>query len=358
MTLHLKTILLFIYIICTLLACKGQINSTEQQTTQEVTNTALQLDNQIWEIFQDSKGNYWYGSNGRGVYRYDGNQLTLLTTDDGLVGNAIRGIQEDTHNNIYFETTEGISKYDGDTFTTLHPTNSIVGEWKIEPNDLWFGYDANDLYRYDGENLYELKLPGQDLYLAFGKDTFGDPFNANNNSPYAVYGVDKDNDGNVWFGTITAGAFRYDGKSFLWFNEKELTTLPDGRVPGVRSMIQDNDGYFWLSNFYSKYKINPDSPKGYDKLKAVEHLDGIIKDKLPYFNSGITDKKGNLWMTTYGGGVWKYDGKVLSNYDIHNGKETVLLICIYEDKDGVIWVGSDNDGVYRRNFEQFEKFHP
>jgi hypothetical protein len=25
---------------------------------------------------------------------------------------------------------------------------------------------------------------------------------------------------------------------------KELSTLPDGRVPGVRSMLQDKNGYF------------------------------------------------------------------------------------------------------------------
>ncbi|MFK8037371.1 MAG: two-component regulator propeller domain-containing protein [Crocinitomicaceae bacterium] len=171
-------------------------------------------------------------------------------------------------------------------------------------------------------------------------------------------GVNKDKDGNIWFGTATAGAFRYDGDSLLWFGEKELSTLPDGRVPGVRSMIQDKDGYYWLSNFYSKYKINPDLPKGYKKVKAVDLPEEITKDKILYFTSGITDEKNNLWMTTYGGGVWKYDGKTLSNYKIHNGKEEVLLICIYQDNNGTIWLGTNNDGVYKRNGTKFEKFEP
>jgi hypothetical protein len=44
-------------------------------------------------------------------------------------------------------------------------------QWRLEPNDLWFGYNANDLYRYDGDSLFELKLPRKDLKKAFGIDT-------------------------------------------------------------------------------------------------------------------------------------------------------------------------------------------
>ena len=82
----------------------------------------------------------------------------------------------------------------------------------------------------------------------------------------------------------------------------------------------------------------------------------IVKDKILYFNAGITDKEGNLWMTIYGGGVWKYDGKTLSNLEIKNDTEDVLLICIYQDNNGTIWLGTDNDGVYKQNGDKFEKF--
>ena len=63
-------------------------------------------------------------------------------------------------------------------------------------------------------------------------------------------------------------------------------------------MLQDRDGYMWLSNFKSKYTIDTKSPRGYTKLKAVDIPDHIAKDKLLYFNSGLIDSDGNLWMTT------------------------------------------------------------
>ncbi len=359
MTINLIKIVLLILVSSNFLFCNGQVKSEHKQTETkmlEIGKSASELYNQIWKIFQDSKGRYWFGSNGKGIYYLDGNELKLFTTIDGLVNDSVRGIQEDINGNIYIETPAGISKFNGKKFTTLKAIKSSYNQWKLNPNDLWFGYNADDLYRFNGDSLFELKLPRKDLKKVFGIEPEGVPFKGLNNTPYAVFGINKDKGGNIWFGTATAGCFRYDGNSFLWFGEKELSTLPDGRVPGVRSMIQDKDGYFWLSNFYSKYKINLALPNGYEKLKAVDLPLEITKEKILYFNAGIADEDGILWMTTYSGGVWKYDGKTLTNFAVKKGTENVLLVSIYQDNNGTIWLGTDNDGVYKQNGANFEKY--
>jgi ligand-binding sensor domain-containing protein len=350
MTINQVKIHILILVSSIIHACNGQVKSEYKQAeskTHEIGTTASELENRIWRIFQDAKGKYWFGSNGSGVYYLDGKKLKQFTTKDGLANDSIRGIQEDSSGNIYIETQNGISKFDGKQFTTLKAIKSSYNPWKLDNNDLWFGYNANDLFRYNGDTLFELKLPRKDLKKAFGIDTLISPFNSNN--PYSVYGINKDKDGNIWFGTFVAGAFRYDGKSLLWFDEKELSILPDGTAPGVRSILQDNEGYFWLSNFKSKYKIEADTSV-YKKSKGIE------KDKPNYFNSGIVGQDANLWMTTYGGILWKYDGKALSSFKINKGKEVVLLVSIYQDKNGVLWIGTDNDGVYKQNGDKFEKF--
>lgn len=354
---HSNQIILLILVLSSLISCNSQVKIEDTQPgtkTFERSSITSELDNEIWVIHQNQNGIFWFGSNGNGVYQLDGKELKQYTVNDGLVDNQIRGIQEDSNGHIYLETPSGVSKFDGTKFITLkilEPTNS---KWKNNPTDLWFNCNGNHLYRFDGESLHDLQLPEMDLTLL--NIDFDKHMEDLNYSPYSVYGIDKDKEGNIWFGTVKAGAFRFDGKSFLWIGEQELSTLPDGRVPGVRSMIQDNDGYLWLSNFYSKYKITPGSPKGYEKLKATSLPKDIIQDKILYFNSGISDHEGNLWMTTYSGGVWKYDGNALSNQEIHNGKETVLLVSIYEDNNGTIWLGTNNDGVYKQNGQRFEKF--
>ncbi|MFK8008230.1 MAG: two-component regulator propeller domain-containing protein [Saprospiraceae bacterium] len=354
MTLENIKLILLLIILTTFFSCKGQIK-TESLTTQNKVSSMMKLDKKIWSIYQDQKNNYWFGSNGNGVFHYDGKNLKKYTKQDGLVDNTIRGIQEDHLGNIYIQTPEGISKYDGKGFTTLEPIVSPLNQWSLEPNDLWFNCNgnANHIYRYDGKYLFELTLPKQGLKEAFGieeEERF---------SPYTVYGIDKDKAGNLWIGMVVAGAFRYDGKSFLWFPEKELSTLPDGRVPGVRSMLEDKDGYFWLSNFVSKYKIiDQDGTIEYEKLKGVDLSKGYFKSRLPYFNSGLSDNNGDLWMTTYTGGVWKYDGKELFNFSVKDGDTEALLICIYQDHQGVLWVGTDNVGVFKFDGKTFVKFEP
>lgn len=359
MTLDNIKLILLLTVLTSFLSCKGQIK-TENIATQSDANSKVKLDEKTWSIFQDQKNNYWFGSNGNGVLHYDGKNLKRYTSQDGLVNNTIRGIQEDHLGNIYIQTPKGVSKYDGKTFTTLQPIISTSNQWKLEPNDLWFNFsegDPNDIYRYDGASLFQLTIPRKNLNKAFGTEVKGLSFKNMNSSPYSVFGIDKDKAGNLWIGTVVAGAFRFDGESFLWFPEKELSTLPDGRVPGVRSMLEDKNGYFWLSNFISKYKINDQGESvNYEKLTGIEKSKGLPQNRLPYFNSGLSDKNGDLWMTTYTGGVWKYDGENLINFPVKDGDTEALLISIYKDNQGVLWLGTDNVGVFKFDGKTFVKF--
>lgn len=342
-----KAILLF-GILATFTSCKGQNNKSA------LDKMVSELDEKIWVIYQDQENKYWFGSNGEGVFHYNGKALIQLTEENGLVGNQIRGIQEDKSGNIYFDTPKGVSKFDGLTFTTLKPVYSDKNEWKSEPDDLWFkgNGDINGVYRYDGKQLFHLEFPEYDLEGAFGIE-------ANQTySPYGVYSIYKDNGGNLWFGTLSAGVYQYDGKS-LWIAEKELMELDDGRVPGVRSIIEDKDGNFWLSNILNRYKVYGKNPIRYEKLKGIEPREGQDNMSLPYFMSAVTDdENGDLWMVTYEEGVWRYDGENLFNYQVKSDGKKVLLFSIYKDNQGLLWLGTHTAGALKFNGKTFKKFEP
>ncbi len=160
--------LLFLSILTLLTSCNGQ---TIYQTDNKVLNDRYasiavgakvsELDKTIWVVFHDSKNNYWFGSDGQGVYRYDGKTILQFTTNDGLLNNRIRGIQEDKSGNVFITSLEGVNKFDGQKFTTLPVTET--NEWKLDKNDLWFAIlgksGENGPYRYDGKTLYHLKFP-------------------------------------------------------------------------------------------------------------------------------------------------------------------------------------------------------
>ncbi len=352
-------------ILTTISSCNGQ-NKSESLKTQEkaitIGKTVSELYEGITVIYQDKKNNLWFGS--KGVYKYDGENLVLFTIQDGLCSNAILGIQEDKYGNIYFDTPEGVSKFDGGKFITLEviESDSSKNEWKLESNDLWFrmGWNKNGPYRYDGKSLY---------YLEFPKTNQADEFyskypNASYN-PYGIYTLYKDSKGTVWFGTSSLGVCRYDGKSISWLYERHLTETPEGGSFGIRSIIEDKDGYFWFCNTRYRYEILPNSieKNGTSLINyKVENGIGYSNDNseidYPYFMSIVEDNNGDLWMASYEEGVWRNNGKELIHYPIKDGETDVLIFSIYKDNQGTLWLGTHNAGAYKFNGKTFEKFKP
>jgi hypothetical protein len=327
----------------------------------ELGDVVQDLDESLWIVHQDKQGRYWFGSDGNGVYRYDGRNILRYTTQHGLCNDHIRQILEDESGNLYFNTNGGISKFDGSSIRTLTPKQSdtSAGEWKLEPGDLWFK-GHNGPLRYDGESLHRLAFPPHELEGKFRSMFPSVPY-----SPYAIYVVGKDTTGSIWFGTAAFGACRFDGNSFTWVSGDELTELEVGPSFGVRGIVEDKDGKFWLSNTVYRYDVFPADPTarahGAAQYKQEHGLDqaGLRGEAdYAYFVSGLRGRDDALWLATYGAGVWRYDGQNLTHYPVAMGNQVVLLYSIYEDDAGVLWLGSTQSGAYRFNGEAFERFRP
>ena len=323
-----------------------------------------ELSDELWIVFHDSHGAHWFGSDGQGVYRFDGRTLVRYTTKEGLCNDHLRQIQEDGAGNLLFSTNGGIAKFDGRRFSTLVPIESgasgasgtSAGAWKLEPGDLWF--TGNSPYRYDGTSLARLEFPKIAL-----EDEYDAKFPRVPWSPYAVYSIHRDRQGALWFGTAVFGVCRYDGRSFAWITEDELTELHNGPSFGVRGIVEDQDGKFWFNDALHRYDAHPkDSPgsspsapwyrkeRGPAAADATKGPAGIM--------SALTDRHGDVWMATYGEGVWRYDGQRFSRYPVLVGREQITLFSIYEDRDGVLWLGTQSNGAWRFDGKNFVRFEP
>ncbi|MEP7196064.1 MAG: two-component regulator propeller domain-containing protein [Saprospiraceae bacterium] len=373
----MKTSTVLFWILLNLLNSYNGQNTTLQssnflenkKTTFVISEIVSELDKSIWIVFQDRNNNYWFGSDGQGVFNYDihyndstknSKKFFHYTTKDGLLSNRIRGIQEDQFGNIFITSLEGINKFDGEKFTLLPMVEGA--EWKMDPHDLWFSIPGKTgeygPYRYDGKSLYHLKFPKHAMEDNFNWSNFNHPW-----SPYEVYTIYKDKKARLWFGTASLGICRYDGKSFDWMYEKELSETPEGGSFGIRSIIEDKDGKFWICNTSQRYNIllNSTSKKGsyfinYQKEKGIENLKTIDGKKMLYFMSAVKDKQGNLWMATYNEGVWKYDGKSIIHYLVKNDDKNVTVFSIYKDRSGDLWLGTHEEAVYKFNGKTFEKW--
>ncbi len=356
---------LFYSLIVVWCACNGAVknkpNSNEAQPINFLSNAkgrvVKELSPHIWYIFQDQKQNYWFASNGEGVYRYDGKIITQFTTTDGLANDTIRQIQEDKLGNIYFSTFGGVSKFDGNTFTTLQPIKSQ--EWKLEPNDLWFyilGKKNPGVYRYDGKNLYNLEFPKHYLHDEISARVANSFF-----SPYEVYSIYKDRKGAVWFGTSVFGACRFDGKTVKWMYEEELTTVPAGGTFGIRSIWEDKAGHFWICNTHQRFIFDWDKTAKsdrlqYQKIAGVGNEKVFFGDKFIYYSHILDDANGTIWLTTWSTGIFSYSEGNFTHYPIKDGEQNVNVVSMYKDNFGNLWLGTANNSVYKFNGKDFIKF--
>jgi len=362
------SIILLINLLPVLLSCSGQnYNQKATETPNEpphylvIGDTVQELGNNIMVVFQGKNNTYWFGSWHDGLYSYDGKTILHFNTKNGFPHNRIEEIKEDKSGNIYFNTSNGIIKFDGQKWTDLSTTIS-EGLWTLGQDDLWFkdGWDSEFILRYDGKSLYKLKLPTTQI----GEDYVSKHPNSPN--PYSIYSIYNDSKGNVWFGTATLGAFRFNGHTFEWISEEDVTEIHDGPANGVRSIIEDKDCYFWFNTMhrYKVYNIEDDSKqdikkqKFYIREKGIGSLDEKIHGDLHEYLSIAKDNHNVLWIATYNSGVWQYDGKKVTHYDVQKGGKTILLFSVYKDNMGTIWLGTQENGVYKFNGTSFERFIP
>lgn len=345
-------------------SCNGQnpSNAETSTLTSEIVSgdTVKALGDSLWYIYQDKKNNYWFGSNGEGVFRYDGNTILNFTVKNGLCNDSIRQILEDDSGNMYFSTMCGIDKFDGKEFTALQPVKSK--DWKSEPGDLWFYIlgkrDEHGPYRYDGKNLYSLEFPKHYLHDEFHERGINPFF-----SPYEVYTIYRDRKGAIWFGTSVFGACRYDGESIKWMYEEDLTIVPNGGSFGIRSIFEDNEGSFWFCNTWHRYILDAEKTAGsdrlvYQKIKGIGNADIFGGDEYIYFSHIIEDNQGDIWLTTWDQGVYRYDGKSITHYPVKNGSTDINLVSMYKDRQGGLWLGTTDNGVYKFNGRSFERLRP
>lgn len=347
-------------------AIGSNISAQDKEAKGEVVS---KLDPAIMRVHQARTNDYWFASKDQGVYRYDGKSLVRFTSKDGLTHDNVGGIQEDKAGNLYFTTssdfdpvrrrfTQAICRFDGKRFTELAVPEKTTDAWKLQPDDLWFGggQDSGVLYRYDGKEMHRLELPptkeGDDFLAAHPRAKFPNA----KFSPYDTYLHFKDSKGHLWFGTSNLGVCRYDGKTFVWIPEGELR---NGSF-GTRSVVEDKEGKFWFCDSMHRYTIDAGDKAGprFTREVGLRDTKDATRPRIVGIISAVVDRDGVLWMATYGDGVWRYDGKDVTRFPVTDGGKQITLFTIGKDNRGDLWLGTHAAGPYKFNGKTFEKFTP
>jgi len=156
----------------------------------------------------------------------------------------------------------------------------------------------------------------------------------------------QDSHGNYWFATSN-GLSLYRNDQFTNFypdRKRQLAGLPDQRI---RFMVEDNHEHLWTNTVggWSCYDLQSEAFLDYKKKgwtePNVEHHNVKVIHSQDGRTFRITDNDG-LYIINKVGEEEHYTTSSKSN-----PLPTNALKCIFQDKDGVIWIGTDNLGITR-----------
>jgi ligand-binding sensor domain-containing protein/serine phosphatase RsbU (regulator of sigma subunit) len=323
-----------------------------------ITNAHGLPHNTVYCILQDRQGFMWFGTYG-GLVRYDGYKMKVYSyipgdstsisdnsvfcmaeDDDGYIwsGNQRTGI------NVFDPRTEKFRRYEHHPHDTASlSSNNVRAICKDKDGNIWIG-TSKGLNKYDRKTKRIVR------------------FDDKGEVPRNIFGLYSDKDENrIWVCVLDKGLWSLDTENLKFTNY--LHNSEDPYSLGsfhTCNAAKDKNGVLWIgtrgngvnsldlkTGKFTRYSHDPNDPRSVtnnDFWRGDVFVDsdnnvwaGAELDGLNFF-----DRKNNNWIRIQHN---PSDPASIGNDDIR---------CIYEDRNGLIWVGSSGGvSIYNKAASAF-----
>lgn len=292
-----------------------------------------------------------------------------LTVEQGLSQNSVVSIAQDSTGFMWFATQDGLNKYDGRDFIhydiqfedVTRPKFSKLGKIYVsKTGELWIVSISGKLKKYNQEidgfktisNIGPISTliqdKSSDYYLGTyengiykinhqTKDTV--QFLKSKDANRTIYDFLETND-NIVLATTNNGFFEIkDG------NYKFREILPE---TNFSALSQSKNGTIYIGSFgeglFKKQQNETEFSRftGFSLASLPKNL--IIQDLL-------FDKRNQLWVATYGQGVYliNFERETIQHFTENKNNPYALhyndVLSLFEDNTGTIWLGTDGTGL-------------
>ena len=332
-------------------------------------------------IYRDHQGVIWIGTKW-GLNSYDQSELKSYFHDreqpNSLPDNFIRFITEDRLGDLYVSTNKGIAIYNKaeNQFQPL--------KYNGKPFNAWSYLQIGDNFLFGGEEtLYQYNLRDKSITTIF-PDIDGDKLKCINRifqwSPDMLITSSK-KDGLWMYDLIKKKMYRcpfvkereintifVDSQNRLWVSfygkgiacySKEgkrlfsLSTKNSGLNNDIIFDFLEKDNQLWIATDGGGINI-----LDFQTMK-FSHLKHISDDEQSLPNNSIyrlyKDQMDNIWIGSIHGGLSAIKKVFIKTYkDVPlnnpNGVSERTVVSIFEDKDTLLWIGTDGGGI--NSFDQ------
>lgn len=318
-------------------------NNQTSLVTKEYNNPYSITDNIVAAIYKDKEGGTWIVTYFGGINYYSRqfNNFQKYYPEIGknsISGNLVHEICKDQYGNLWIGTEDA----------GLNKMNLTTGKITSFPAD---GRKGSLSYH----NIHGLIADGNELWIGtfeHGLDVMdirtGKVIRHYETGPAAnrfksdfIVTLYRTDNGDILVGTWN-GLFRYNRKT-------DDFSPVEGQNSHIQSIHEDKKGTLWIGTY-------GDGIYSYPKNGEKKHLSAGINK---YVNNLFEDSKGKFWFCTEGG-LFNYnpsDSKVTS-YTVKEGLPNNQIFRIQEDENGLFWI-STGKGLCRFNprSKEFQSFY-
>lgn len=327
----MKKILLFLFLlVCLAYQATSQDFGAISQTLLHQSafgnkSYTIQISQVVRKIFEDSKGNIWFGTQG-GAFRLTGESLIHINGIKNASGKGvtIKDITENIDGSIWIGHSDGISSIKGDSIINYDESDGLISNdvWCIKADKqgkIWIG-TIKGACVFNGNKFEKFELPEGEI------DT-----TVSISSTKMVHSIFEEKKGKLWFST-NAGLYTYSKKKFI--NVSKETGM---HTNFINEVFEDKSGSLWISSKAGLYHLKDGIASNITQQK-IELGKGI--------GSIAQDKDGKIWFVSNQHSLYSYNGKDLEEFPKTEDNKGPVVFQIFKDKANRLWfVGYG--GAYR-----------
>ncbi|HEY6393389.1 MAG TPA: two-component regulator propeller domain-containing protein [Bryobacteraceae bacterium] len=319
------------------------LGGDEPRLLKNITREQGLSDRSITALAEDQAGNMWAGTEGAGVMRIDSLGFTTYREADGLATDRVWSVFEDRAGELVAVTITGapgvrsVDIFDGARFRGVVPKgfgdHATWGWGQVllqARNGEWWAATRQGLCRYPAMKAAD--LDGRHPRTCYSRDD-------------QIFRVFEDSKGGIW---ASAQSRRGDQLMRWDANTNAISHFPAPRIPGepsddlVSAFAEDRQGNIWMGLYKGGlYRYDGRAFQHFEQRDGVPP--GAVFALFP-------DRSGRMWIGS-NGGLGRVENTAderprVEIYDTARGMASNIVHCLVEDLQGHIYAGTSK-GVDR-----------